>query len=510
MRMGNRFSNPFRRYIKDLDTEATRFLENYGCADAAEVPQAIPIDTIAKTRMSLEVIEDEYLSSDGSVDGAIAFSEGTIEVFDWMTNGMVGYPIRAPTIFIDAGTMNLGRRNNTLAHECYHWFAHRQYFIYRMSHNAGAEFAFRCDSKVRETKSDDPFLKDIANMEWQAKHMAPKILMPKIAFLKKAKEIFNRYNARTPYQLQQAYPFVIPELAHFFEVSEQSVVIRLEELGYNRAADYWIKAYEGVAIHEKIDASSRSARKHQCPLEIRDAFKLYSEDDFFRETINTGAFVFADGYFVLNEEKYVIQDEQGKRTLTSLAKERPAECTLSISSLLISTTPSTDANGLLYRSDIQFTTKNKFESNTQNTELFNKARQFENQFKRSQDIGTTANAVLWSHMQSQKWNTSIFQDKTLLNPMAYSRVQNPTHPFKMPQLIAMGVGLALPLTEMNTILSLAGMAFSVTDKAQQAYQFLFTGLSGCTIYECNDFLESVGVATLGSKEYTKNKYNSER
>ena len=94
--MGNRFSNPFRRYIKDLDTEATRFLENYGCADAAEVPQAIPIDTIAKTRMSLEVIEDEYLSSDGSVDGAIAFSEGTIEVFDWMTNGMVGYPIGAP------------------------------------------------------------------------------------------------------------------------------------------------------------------------------------------------------------------------------------------------------------------------------------------------------------------------------------------------------------------------------------------------------------------------------
>ena len=219
--MGNRFSNPFRRYIKDLDTEATRFLENYGCADAAEVPQAIPRYDCQKNEP--EVIEDEYLSSDGSVDGAIAFSEGTIEVFDWMTNGMVGYPIGAPTIFIDAGTMNLGRRNNTLAHECYHWFAHRQYFIYRMFHNAGAEFAFRCDSKVRETKSDDPFLKDIANMEWQAKHMAPKILMPKIAFLKKAKSI-NRYNARTPSATLRIS--VIPELAHF--LSSASVVIRLK------------------------------------------------------------------------------------------------------------------------------------------------------------------------------------------------------------------------------------------------------------------------------------------
>lgn len=89
--------------------------------------------------------------------------------------------------------------------------------------------------------------------------------------------------------------------------------------------------------------------------------------------------------------------------------------------------------------------------------------------------------------------------KTLVDPMNYIHIQDPTYNFKMPDIIAMGIGLCLPLTEMNFILALAGFTFNSNDKQQQAYQFLFTSYFGKTIEECNELLEKLGLKTLGSK-----------
>ena len=77
--------------------------------------------------MSLDIIDTEYLSFDGSVQGAIAFTKGIIEVYDWSAEETIGYEVSHPAIFIDADIMNIGRFNNTLAHECFHWWRHRNY-----------------------------------------------------------------------------------------------------------------------------------------------------------------------------------------------------------------------------------------------------------------------------------------------------------------------------------------------------------------------------------------------
>lgn len=38
---------------------------------------------------------------------------------------------------------------------------------------------------------------------------------------------------------------------------------------------------------------------------------------------------------------------------------------------------------------------------------------------------------MWGLYALYKWNTRIFQDKTLLAPMDYTRVQDPNHIFKV-------------------------------------------------------------------------------
>ena len=142
--------NPFMHYVPDFDKEAEDFLRKYECADAIDTPRPIPIRDIATRLMSLDIVDTEYLSFDGSVQGAIAFTRGIIDVYDWSTEQNIGYKVYHPTIFVDADILNLGRANNTLAHECFHWWRHRNYFNFKRTHENGAEFAFRCNNRISQ------------------------------------------------------------------------------------------------------------------------------------------------------------------------------------------------------------------------------------------------------------------------------------------------------------------------------------------------------------------------
>lgn len=102
-------------------------------------------------------------------------------------------------------------------------------------------------------------------------------------------------------------------------------------------------------------------------------------------------------------------------------------------------------------------------------------------------------------MQFYKWNTRIFQDKTLLAPMDYTRVQDPNHIFKLPAYTAMAVGLELSLNETQENLRLSGLGFDPNDRTQKAYMYILSTFQGCPIDECNDVLNKLNVPELGTK-----------
>ena len=225
-------ANPFMHYVADYEKEAEAFLTKYECADAIDNPRPIPIRDIATRLMSLEIIDTEYLSFDGSVQGAIAFTKGIIEVYDWSAEETIGYEVSQPSIFVDADIMNIGRFNNTLAHECFHWWRHRNYFNYKRNHENGTEFAFRCNRGISTTGSlIGGQWSDIDKMEWQAKTIAPKILMPRTAFKKKVDHIYQVLLADNPNADRSIVTeYVIDNVADFFEVSRQSAAIRMLSL----------------------------------------------------------------------------------------------------------------------------------------------------------------------------------------------------------------------------------------------------------------------------------------
>lgn len=494
--------NPFFHYVDEFEEEAEAFLQKYNCADAIENPRRIPIREIAEKLMSLDIVETEYLSPDDSTQGAIAFSRGTIEVYDWSLKEYTGYEVFGPTIFVDADIINTGRINNTLAHECYHWWRHRNYFNYKRIHENSLEFGMRCSRHNADLNRGRGKWSDIERMEWQARTIAPKILMPRKATKRKVDTLYDFFTFSSTGKNLSAYTEqVIAAVADFFEVSKQSAAIRMTELGYDDAARF--TNLSGVANEPsklKKRGISKAAR-HQRLITVEDAFQLYFENESFRETIDTGVFCFADGYFVLRDKIYV-QSDGTVHHLTDYAKKHLAECTIDFSVKLVAESYSAHntSSCMMYRTDTAFKEKIFFEPNTQNTEIYNKAKDFEKKFHRSIVTHKTANELLWEYMRNDHWNTTTFLEKTNLSPMDYSRVQKPDHKFKMPTLVAMGIGLGLGQSEMEEVLALAGLSFREGDREQQAYKYLFSGMYGRSIDECNDFLMAVNVPILGTQQ----------
>ena len=249
--------NPFLSYIDDFEIEAEEFLKNY-CPDVLNSPQKTPIWDIAKNKMNLDIIESESLSNDESVQGAIIFGAGVVDVYDWETKTYVGYEVRFPTIFLDANIVNRGRLNNTLAHECYHHYNHRLYFRYKNKYSTKTSLGFRCFSKLLSNKNYGQ-MSDVEKMEYQARTIAPRLLMPKCT----VNMLIDQYlGESSPEDItDEDLKKLIVKVSEIYEVSRQSAAIRISELGYHRA--YKLYSAETEIINPRPPVTYTSAKKNK-------------------------------------------------------------------------------------------------------------------------------------------------------------------------------------------------------------------------------------------------------
>jgi len=502
--------NPFMPFIEDFETEAETFLRKY-CKGVLDSPQATPIREIAQKQMNLDIVDTESLSPDDSIQGAIAFTAGIIEVYDWSSEEYIGYEVTQPTVFIDSDILNPGRLNNTLAHECYHWYKHRAYFRYQSTHNLGSEFAFRCLAAGQRDHNNQR--SDIERMEWQARTIAPKILMPRCTvrmLLTKRLESSQNSNLK-----MTALKAAVDEIAETYKVSRQSAAIRVSELGYPEAVEF--RENETVIIDHQHRRGTTAAKFRQQPIDVVSAFQLYISNEFLKAALDTGAFCFAEGYFVIRDAKYVLPGETAL-FMTEYAKAHLSECTLDFSYKLISNHAIVNEMQYMFRADTEYKKLPSFDSNTQNMDEYNKAlakaledanSEFQAQLKRNRLVNETTSQRMCKYMDAAHWNTSIFQDKTHLAPMDYTRVYQ-NHKFKVPSYTAMAVGLELTLHETEEALKLSGLGYDNSAKTDCAYMYILSTFHGCSIDECNTILKKIQVPLLGtrSREQANKKKNS--
>ena len=217
-----------------FDDEATTFLAKY-FPEAIEKPMAVPIADIAKNKMGLTVITDMRLSEDLSIFGQMCFTGGLATIYDKDEDEYRDVMVERGTMFVDPDTYllrNLGCLNNTVAHECFHWFRHRNYHIMRNFLEGTQSVACRCPSEEKDKPLNNVW-SDEDWMEWQANGIAPRILMPKQTVYIVADKLLSesRKNPLFALGIMTRSQWVVEQLADFYRVSKASVGIRLSELG---------------------------------------------------------------------------------------------------------------------------------------------------------------------------------------------------------------------------------------------------------------------------------------
>ena len=215
-----------------FDDEAEKFLTRY-CPEALDQPMRVPIETIASD-MKLQVIEDVPLSDDLAYFGTIIFDSGN--VLDKHRKIAIRNAKRG-TVYLDPRVSyerSVGTKRTTLAHECFHWHRHQPYHVLMKMIGANDNLGKAIQCQIAANTTDSDKWKAVDWMEWQAKGVAPRILMPAKTTRLKADQLLAEYGEADEASVA-AYENVIDELAELFDVSRQAAKVRLIDLGYSKA-----------------------------------------------------------------------------------------------------------------------------------------------------------------------------------------------------------------------------------------------------------------------------------
>lgn len=201
----------------EYDKVAQEFLEQY-YPQALTNPMRVPIEDIAKNEIGLDV-RYVCLSEEQDIYGMTIFTDGAVEIYDPVEGLYDTQIFKSKTVLIDPAAVkktNSGCKNNTIAHECVHWYKHR--LFYKRQQLTLPRYAKYCKCRISQLPDN---IDEENIMESQATGIAPRILMPKNPFIEAAEHLGVAYGKDN----REA----ICALAEFFDVSRQSVEIRLEE-----------------------------------------------------------------------------------------------------------------------------------------------------------------------------------------------------------------------------------------------------------------------------------------
>ena len=302
--------------LKELDTYAAKFLKEY-CKEALEIPMKVDLNNIFKDK---EI--NVYFSNLGEAYGKVYFDDDKAYVYNKNLE-LELKEIKAGTILIDIDKFRdrpSGAYRNTVIHEAVHWFFHRNYFELRLLLNDEMT-SYSCFKKDNCIYDDDIYW-----MEWQARHLAPRILMPKKTSIMKLeeieKEIYEKY--KDVKSNVEIYEMIIREFARFFEVSIQSARIRIIELG-RKYAEGVLNYIDDQYVDSFVFKENILKKNQSFTISSKDLMILLSSNIMLRNKLEKEEYVYINKMIVINNEKYV---DNKNYKLTEYALNNVQECCL--------------------------------------------------------------------------------------------------------------------------------------------------------------------------------------
>ena len=184
---------------KDIEESAEVLIKQYSQEIKPIKSPPIPVDNIVERLMDYQLVFEEL---DSDILGCLCIKDKSV-VINKQANDV--------------------RFTFTCAHEIGHWALHKDYLrtsqkqlsLFDMEINPS--IICRSDGKGRE--------------EWQADYFAASLLMPSMMFSKKYLQTLDNYGVKNESLDGFLYSQLVSDLAKIFDVSKQSVKIRIDNLG---------------------------------------------------------------------------------------------------------------------------------------------------------------------------------------------------------------------------------------------------------------------------------------
>ena len=496
---------------ENFDAVAEAFLTEY-YPEALAKPMAVDINEVAR-RMGLE-IKEKRLSRYFTLFGEMVFRDGEIDIFSVTERRYVPTAVKRGTILVDPKVYfmrNIGSYNNTVIHECIHWYKHRKYHWL-----AGL---YRSDANRIECKVDEKY--DYRNrkkwtdwdwMEWQANGIAPRVLMPRKQARIKIDELIEK-NSKLYDDRLYVLECVIFELSDFFGVSRTAAKIRMLDLGYKEVEGVLTYVDDRYIKNYAFNADSKE-RNQSYSIGLVDSFYEYYANPAFRKIIDSGNFAYIDSHVVINDSKYVKETIGGGLDLTDYAKQNVHECCL-IFDLKLTKIDTANIGeylaNVMFRSAESFSCNPIFNENAHNMEIFNRSEELM-KFRESlladaefaREHSNNFSVLAWAHIQRCNCHyKETFRERTLLSDKMFDRIKkgevlNP----EIETVMAICMGLNLGAAHGIPLLRSAG--YDLTDTQSPiliSYMKLLASPEVKDIFQCNEILEALNLKPLCEKEY---------
>ena len=308
----------------EFDKAATEILSNY-YPEALTEPMRIDVNELAR-RMGLKV-EEVQITHNGGTFGEVFFADMETSYYDEEARDYKTRKVNKGTIFLDPKVYfmrNIGSKNNTVAHECVHWYYHKRFhdFIRLYTEKGNYHYCWTRESAKKKDKWEP-----LDWMEWQANGIAPRLLMPYEPAKRKAEELISGYRNNSPEASDtEILQSVIFDLAAFFDVSNVSAKLRLIDLGYEKAQG--IYTYVDDRFIGNYSFKEGSLKKGQTfDVSFLDFSIACISNPKLQEQVAKGYYVFVDNHVCIRDPKYVMK-MGGQLVLTHYAKEHMDECCL--------------------------------------------------------------------------------------------------------------------------------------------------------------------------------------
>ena len=505
-----------------LDDYALKYLSRV-CKDALTTPMPLPIEQILADA-HLTVIEIP-LSKNLDIFGCCVLVDGEVQVYNKETGGMELKTFPAGTILIDpdyAARYGEGAKRNTLMHEALHWEKDKRFFeILQIKSRTTSEKLYPIMCRQSETYYEPPAGKntkenEVQWLEWQAHRLAPRVLMPREMFKKKALEII-KHPEHTDVALPLSCDLLIEKLSEFFLVSRSSVKYRLIEVGLQTVVSQFDD-------YSDVYAEILESKEYQ-PLSPVDAYSLTCKDSLFREWFDNGSFIYADGYFVLSSPQYVAF-KKGVPHLTAKAKNNLPKCVLNIREqrcvnytyaykdyekfccLFESVSPAQSVDKRIYLFDPKIQANfEELDPAESYVAAFNSIPAYDEE-EENRLLGMLAMPdktlcqCLWFLMENRHWTApSTFVEYTGLHANYYGKIKNDRYNnMGTDVLMAVCVGMQLRLCLIEAVFRKSRNRLNRFQDPDKTYYRILERFPGVPLNDFNGMLKVAKLPELGTKE----------